>query len=153
MPKASAGLATARPCSPHPTLPKVRPARERRGPDRARRVLVVDDNVDTAELLTTALRQEGHEVAEEHDGLGALVTAASFRPDLVLLDIGLPGMDGFEVTRRFRADPQFANTKIVLNSGLPEIAIRDQFDGYDAFLRKPFKVETLLELVQRFIGR
>ena len=57
-------------------------------------------------------------------------------------------MNGAEFARTLRADPQFAHTKIILNSGLPEAAIRDQFGSYDAFLRKPFKVEVLLDLVK-----
>ena len=74
-------------------------------------------------------------------------------PDLVIVDYMMPLMNGADFARELRADTQFADTKIILNSGLPEAAIREHFGGYDAFLRKPFKVEALLELVQRFIGR
>jgi signal transduction histidine kinase/DNA-binding response OmpR family regulator len=128
------------------TTMSVRPPRERRGPNRSRRVLVVDDNVDTAELLTEALRQEGHEVAQEHDGLGALVAAASFRPDLILLDIGLPGIDGFEVTRRIRADPQFVKVRIVALTGYGQESDRAHTAavGIDRHLIKPVEMETVL---------
>ena len=130
-----------------------RPARERRRPDRPHRVLVVDDNVDTAELLTAALQQEGHEVAEEHDGLGALVTAANFRPDLMLLDIGLPGMDGFEVARRFRADPQFAKVRIVALTGYGRESDRAQTAavGIDRHLVKPVEMETVLGAIHSLL--
>jgi signal transduction histidine kinase/DNA-binding response OmpR family regulator len=137
----------------HPAPASSRPARERRRPDRSRRVLVVDDNVDTAELLSAALQQEGHEVAEEHDGLGALVTAASFRPDLMLLDIGLPGMDGFEVARRFRADPQFAKVRIVALTGYGRESDRAQTAavGIDRHLVKPVEMDTVLGAINALL--
>jgi signal transduction histidine kinase len=129
-----------------PAPAQVKPEHERRGPRRSRRVLVVDDNVDTAAVLTAALEAEGHEVAQQHDGLGALVTAASFRPDLLLLDIGLPGMDGFEVTRRLRSDPQFAKIKIVALTGYGRESDRAQTlaVGIDRHLVKPVEMETIL---------
>ena len=65
----------------------------------------------------------------------------------------MPLMDGAELSRALRRDPTFARTKIILNSGLPEVAIRDQFDQYDAFLRKPFKIETMLTLVEQLLAR
>lgn len=116
-------------------------------------ILVVDDELGSAEVLSLILEEEGYRAFCAVNGQLALVQAREVVPDLVIVDYMMPLMNGAEFSRELRADPQFANTKIILNSGLPEVAIRDHFDGYDAFLRKPFKVEALLELVERFIGR
>lgn len=116
-------------------------------------ILVVDDELGSAEVLSLILEEEGYKAYCAVNGRQALVQARDVVPDLVIVDYMMPLMNGAELSRELRADPQFVNTKIVLNSGLPEAAIREQFDGYDAFLRKPFKVEALLEVVQRFIGR
>lgn len=80
------------------------------------RAVVVDDNVDAAESLADLLRLFGHEVHVMHDGPTGLAAAQTLRPNLVLLDLGLPGMDGFEVARRLRADPEF-NAVMVAVSG------------------------------------
>ena len=116
-------------------------------------ILVVDDELGSAEVLSLILEEEGYRAFCAVNGQLALIQARDVVPDLVIVDYMMPLMNGAEFARALRADPQFAGTRIILNSGLPEVAIRDHFDGYDAFLRKPFKVETLLELVQRFIGR
>lgn len=78
---------------------------QRKEPHRVHRILVVDDNVDAANTLAEALRLAGHEVREEHEGGSALAALKEFRADVILLDLGLPGMDGYEVARRVRADP------------------------------------------------
>ena len=116
-------------------------------------ILVVDDELGSAEVLSLILEEEGYRAFCAVNGQLALIQARDVVPDLVIVDYMMPLMNGAEFARALRADPQFARTKIILNSGLPEAAIRDQFDRYDAFLRKPFKVERLLELVHRFIGR
>src|SRR5262249_38150069 len=88
--------------------PKEGEAEQPTAGDRARaklprhRVLVVDDNVDAAESLAVLLRLEGQDVQVAHDGVSALELARAFRPALVFLDIGMPGMDGYEVCRRLR---------------------------------------------------
>src|SRR5262249_3379017 len=66
-------------------------------------ILVVDDNVDAAETIAILLKFDGHDVRGAHDGLAALESALAFRPQAVLLDIGLPGLDGYEVARRLRS--------------------------------------------------
>ena len=116
-------------------------------------ILVVDDELGSAEVLSLILEEEGYRAFCAVNGQLALAQAREVVPDLVIVDYMMPLMNGAEFARALRADPQFAHTKIILNSGLPELAIRDQFEGYDAFLRKPFKVETLLTLVRQFIGR
>jgi len=79
------------------------------------RAVVVDDNVDAAESLADLLRLFGHEVHVLHDGPTGLAAAQRLRPDLVLLDLGLPGMDGFEVARRLRADPDFEAVMVAVS--------------------------------------
>jgi CheY-like chemotaxis protein len=116
-------------------------------------ILVVDDELGSAEVLGLILEEEGYRAFCAVNGQLALVQAREVVPDLVIVDYMMPLMNGAEFARELRRDPQFSHTRIILNSGLPEAAIRDHFDGYDAFLRKPFKVETLLELVERFGGR
>ena len=116
-------------------------------------ILVVDDELGSAEVLSLILEEEGYRAFCAVNGQLALIQAREVVPDLVIVDYMMPLMNGAEFARALRADPQFAQTKIILNSGLPEVAIRDHFEGYDAFLRKPFKVDMLLSVVQQFIGR
>ena len=132
-------------------LPATR-SQQRPLPGRAgrRRVLVVDDNRDAAEMLGEALRHEGHEVREAYDGLTALVAAAQFQPQLVLLDLGLPGMDGFEIARRLRADPQFGEVlKIVALTGYGQEQDRRRTAevGIDRHLVKPVSLDAILEVL------
>ena len=81
------------------------------------RVLVVDDNVDAADALASLLERDGHEVRRAHDGPAALAAAAAFRPDVVVLDIGLPGMDGYEVARRLRRQARPGKPLLVAVTG------------------------------------
>ncbi|HEX7688496.1 MAG TPA: response regulator [Burkholderiaceae bacterium] len=116
-------------------------------------ILVVDDELGSAEVLSMILAEEGYRTFCAVNGALALAQARDVVPDLLIVDYMMPLMNGAELSRELRADPAFAHTKIILNSGLPEYAIREQFDGYDAFLRKPFKIEMLLQLVHELIGR
>ena len=116
-------------------------------------ILVVDDELGSAEVLSLILEEEGYRAFCAVNGQLALSQAREVVPDLVIVDYMMPLMNGAEFARTLREDARFAETKIIFNSGLPEAAIRDHFDGYDAFLRKPFKVETLLQLVQQLVGR
>jgi len=118
-------------------------------PDRAPHgrlsILVVDDNVDVAETTATVLNLDGHAVSVAHDGREALVRAREVRPDVVLLDIGLPGIDGYEVARALRAEPVFARTVLVAVSGYgrEEDRRRARAAGFDGHLLKPVAVEDL----------
>jgi CheY-like chemotaxis protein len=115
-------------------------------------ILVVDDELGSAEVLSLILEEEGYRTFCAVNGQLALIQARDVVPDLVIVDYMMPLMNGAEFARALRADTQFAQTKIILNSGLPEIAIRDHFESYDAFLRKPFKVEALLTVVRQLVG-
>jgi CheY-like chemotaxis protein len=114
-----------------------------------RRVLVVDDNADNAEMLSHALLYAGHEVRAEHEGNAALATAARFLPDAVLLDLGLPGMDGFEVARRLRADPALAHIVIIALTGYAQESDRKRSSeaGIDHHLVKPVDVDAIIETI------
>ncbi|HYD58689.1 MAG TPA: PAS domain S-box protein [Burkholderiales bacterium] len=110
----------------------------------AMRVLIVDDNNDAAAALELLLRSLGHETRVAHDGAAALATAGEFAPDLVLLDIGMPGLDGYEVARRLRAlgGRRF---RLVALTGWGQEADRKRSEeaGFDQHLVKPLDVEEL----------
>jgi CheY-like chemotaxis protein len=104
-----------------------------------RRVLVVDDNPDSAGAIAFLLKLSGHEVQIAHDGAGAIALARRMRPDFLFLDLGLPGMDGFEVARQLKAEPGFDGMRIiaVTGSGNEDDRQRSREAGIEAFLVKP----------------
>ncbi len=114
-----------------------------------RRVLVVDDNRDAAQVLAVLLRGEGHRVEEAHDGPSALEAAAVLRPEAVLLDIGLPGIDGYEVARRLR---QRIGSDVLLVAvtgyGQPDDRSRSEQAGFDHHMVKPVDIRELKRLVR-----
>ncbi|MFL5415586.1 MAG: ATP-binding protein, partial [Myxococcales bacterium] len=114
-----------------------------------RRILVVDDDVDAAEMLSRALHIAGHDVRQEHDGPSALVTAAQFQPEVVLLDMGLPGMGGLEVARRLRALAHLSGVRIVALTGFSESPTRNRGAalGIDRHLVKPVDIDTIMETI------
>ena len=115
----------------------------------ARRVLVVDDNQDTATSLATLVELLGNETKTAFDGLEALATAESFRPDVVLLDIGMPKLDGLEVCRRIRARPWSGKTVVVACTGWgqEEDKRRSTEAGFDHHVVKPVDPATLRALL------
>jgi two-component system CheB/CheR fusion protein len=110
-----------------------------------RRVLVVDDNVDAAESAAVLLRLMGHEVETAHDGHSALQAVCTFRPEVVMLDIGLPGMSGYEVAKALRSQPQHASLMLVAVTGYGQEEDRRQSQeaGFDRHLVKPVDVAVL----------
>jgi CheY-like chemotaxis protein len=113
-----------------------------------RRILVVDDNVDAAESLSDLLESLGQETRTAHSGPAALQAALDFRPDVVLLDIGLPGLSGYEVARRFRADEKLATATLVAVTGwgTEEDQRKATEAGFDIHLTKPIEM-TDIEMV------
>ena len=113
------------------------------------RVLLVEDNLDAAEALSELLRMWGHEVETAHDGVSALRTARQTRPGVVLLDIGLPGMDGYEVARELRSTPGLASTRLIALTGYGQESDRhrSRLAGIDHHLVKPVDVEQLRTLL------
>ena len=114
-----------------------------------KRILVVDDHRDAARVLGLLLDSLGHEVQTATDGQQALDTIASFHPDIVFLDIGLPQLDGYEVARRVRKRPDLSRTKLIALTGWShaEDRQRTREAGFDAHLVKPVGVKTLKEVL------
>ncbi|MBI2876111.1 MAG: PAS domain-containing protein [Candidatus Tectomicrobia bacterium] len=115
----------------------------------SRRILLVDDNQDGARMLALILEMQGHQVHIVHDGPSALVAAGEYRPDVVLLDIGLPGMDGYEVARRLRQRADLPPMRLVAITGYGQEEDRQQAReaGFDHHLIKPIDPEELLRLL------
>ncbi|HZX79517.1 MAG TPA: response regulator, partial [Lysobacter sp.] len=113
------------------------------------RVLVVDDNADALLMLEALLGLEGYEVRGAGDGESALALLDAFVPDVALLDIGLPGMSGYELAARLRADARSARTRLVALTGWgrEEDRARAHAAGFDAHLTKPVDPAMLLRLV------
>jgi PAS domain S-box-containing protein len=130
--------------------PDPEPEEMRTGGSRpARRVLVVDDNVDAAEMLAELLKLDGHEVRTATSGPDALEAVAGFVPHVALLDIGLPGMNGFELARRLRAQPGLTGLTLVAVTGWGQREDREQSKeaGFDHHLTKPVDPDDVRRLV------
>ncbi len=115
----------------------------------SRRVLVVDDNVDSADSMAMLLRAHGHEVETANDGEEALALAERLRPDAVLLDIGMPKLNGFEVCQRLRARPWATTILVVAQTGWGQSQDRERThaSGFDAHLTKPVDPDEVHELL------
>ncbi|MGH8259049.1 MAG: hybrid sensor histidine kinase/response regulator, partial [Steroidobacteraceae bacterium] len=113
------------------------------------RVLVVDDNVDAADSIAMLLSLEGHEVRSVHAAHEALEAAEAFHPHVVLLDIGLPGMDGYEVARRLRSQQRIENMRLVAITGYGQQSDRERAReaGFDQHLVKPVEPDALHEVL------
>ncbi len=116
---------------------------------RGLRVLVVDDNVDAAQMLATLLEMNGYEVSIAYDGKGALASAVQAPPDVALLDIGLPDIDGHELARRLRAMPETTQAVLVALTGYGQVEDqrRAYKAGFDHHMAKPADLAKLLELL------
>ncbi|MBI2877390.1 MAG: PAS domain-containing protein [Candidatus Tectomicrobia bacterium] len=118
-------------------------------PGSPHRILVVDDNMDAAKMLALILEALGHEVRVAYDGPTAIDTAMAYRPEVVLLDLGLPGMDGYEVARRLRQQEGLSGTRLAALTGYghEEALRRSREAGFDHHLVKPVGVEELQRLL------
>jgi PAS domain S-box-containing protein len=117
----------------------------------SRKVLVVDDNQDSADSLGMLLSMRGHEVRTALDGPAALAAARTFRPDVILLDIGLPGMNGYEVARQMRQMPELNGALLIAQTGWGQEEDRRKSTeaGFDEHLVKPVDPAALQELLSR----
>jgi len=113
------------------------------------RVLVVDDSKDAAAMLAMLLEASGHDVRMAHDGPTALKATIDDRPDVVLLDIGLPGLDGFEVAKRIRQQPALKHIVLVAVTGYGQESDRERSHdaGFDYHLIKPADFDKLQEIL------
>jgi DNA-binding response OmpR family regulator len=116
------------------------------------RVLVVEDDIDIADVLRRSLRNEGYEVKTSADGAEALDVAAGFVPDLVVLDLGLPGMDGVEVCRRLRSDGDVPILMLTARTET-EDRVTGLDSGADDYLTKPFERQELLARIRALLRR
>jgi two-component system CheB/CheR fusion protein len=123
--------------------------RLRRGGVGAKRVLVVDDNADQLTALAGNLRLEGYSIEAAFNGLEALKMAKDWRPDFVLLDIGLPDLDGYEVARRMRAVPEIRGTKLIAVTahGSESDLAQAREVGFDGHITKPVELRKLLSMM------
>jgi PAS domain S-box-containing protein len=137
------------PVAPPPSGSASRPAVPARA--RAIEILVIEDNVDAAETIAEVLRMEGHRVHVATDGLSGIAKARELRPAVVLCDIGLPDVDGYDVARELRADWALRATRLIALSGYaqPEDKARAKEAGFEAHLSKPASLDELTALVAR----
>jgi len=127
---------------------RIQPVTAARSTD-GRRVLIVEDNVDAAASLRLLLARAGHDAVVAHDGHSGLVRAREFRPEVILCDIGLPGMDGYELARVIRADEDLGATSLIALSGyaMPEDLEKAAEAGFDRHLAKPPNLDKLQALL------
>jgi len=120
-----------------------------------RTVLVAEDDEDILSLVSKRMRLDGYEVIEAQDGEEALALARERQPDIAVLDLGLPGLDGIDVIRQIRADDQLSGMiVVVLTARAQEGDVRRGFDaGADAYVRKPFSPTKLSESVSELVKR
>ena len=114
------------------------------------KVLVIDDDADLALLSTIWARAAGYDVIMARDGLSGLAAAKSHRPDIILLDIMMPGLDGFEVSRRLKADPDLAPIPVIFLSAKVQETARRQAAaaGGKYFLSKPYECADLIAAIK-----
>jgi CheY-like chemotaxis protein len=137
------------PAAKAPVSPPAAKASRAVGGGGGTRILIVDDNLDTARGLAKLLARRDYEVRLAHDGPGALKAAREFAPAVVLLDIGLPGMDGYEVAQRLRANPACEKISVIAISGYGQEADRRRSGeaGFDHHLVKPVDLQNVLRLL------
>ena len=120
-----------------------------------KRILIVEDNADSRELLVIVLKRSGYEVVEAATGLAALDQTHATRPDLIIMDLGLPGITGDEATARLKTDPSTRNIPIVVATAFHKKAVqveRAVAAGADEVLHKPISWTTTEEVVRRYLS-
>ena len=147
-------LPSMQPALPPELQPQV-PARVDAASNVSLRVLVVDDNVDAAETLSALFEIKGHTVATVHDGIDAVSRAETFLPQVVFLDIGLPGLSGYDVARELRARPAVAGAILVALTGWGTDAdrVKSGEAGFDHHLTKPVSFDEIVRLMADLAGR
>jgi len=121
-------------------------------PERPRsRVLVVDDNIDAVHSMAVLMKMMGHEVEFAINGLAALDIAKAFKPDVILLDIGLPDFGGDQIARQLKYEPGFERTRIIAITGLPISEVRERAlqAGCEAVYAKPLAPAALEDLLEK----
>ncbi len=119
-----------------------------------KRVLIVEDTEDNRRIMRDLLTSAGFDVVEAHDGLAAVASAAEMRPDLIMMDIQLPLLDGYEAARRIRSDPALRHIPIiaVTSYALSGDEEEARSAGCNGYIAKPFSPRQLLATVRGFLG-
>ncbi len=120
-------------------------------------VMVIDDSLLVRKIIETSLRREGLACVSYPDGIEALRALAEGRqpvPDLVILDVGLPKMDGYEIARRLKTKPQFAHSTIIMLSGRDGVIdrLKGRLSGAKDYITKPFKTQEVISVIQSHLG-
>ena len=120
-------------------------------------VMVIDDSTTIRKIIETCLGRQGFQVVGFPDGVEAmrwLMEPTSRVPDLVLLDIGLPKMDGYEVARRLKIKPQFSNTVIIMLSRRDGMIdrLKGRLAGAKDYITKPFKTQDIISVIESYLG-
>ena len=118
------------------------------------RILIVDDEKPIVTLLAQTFEQEGHEVATAKDGIDCMNQMAAFRPDVVIMDIMMPKLDGVDTTRLIRRNSNYAETLVVALSARSDEETRARMKdaGANVFMRKPFVIAKLIDRVARLLA-
>ena len=118
-----------------------------------KRILVIEDTEDNRQIIRDLLTSAGYELVEAVDGLEGVATAEREKPDLILMDIQLPGIDGYEATRRIRAIPELAKVPIiaVTSYALSGDEAKTRAAGCDGYVAKPFSPRQLLAKIREFL--
>ena len=120
-----------------------------------KRILIVEDNSDARELMVLFLRRAGYEIAEAATGLAALEQAQGTRPDLIIMDLGLPGITGDEATARLKADPSTRDIPVIVNTAFHQgssLVDRAIAVGAAEIIHKPTNLKALKEVVCRYLS-
>jgi CheY-like chemotaxis protein len=114
------------------------------------RILLIEDNAANLDLMTYLLRAFGHDVVTETDGAGGVAAAARHRPDLIICDMQLPGIDGFAVARLLKSDPLTRDIPLIAVTALAMVGDRDRVlaAGFDGYLAKPITPETFVRDIE-----
>jgi CheY-like chemotaxis protein len=119
-----------------------------------KRILIADDQASSRELVRTILEHDGHEVIEAADGAEAVAKARETEPDIVLLDLHMPALDGFQAVGQLRSEPRFAATPIVALTASAMHGDRERAlaAGFSAYITKPIRLSALRREVKRLLG-
>lgn len=130
------------------TITELKPQSET---SRKKRVLVVEDNLDAVHSMAALIKMSGHECQFAINGFAALDVARSFRPDVILLDIGLPDFKGYDIARQLKWEPSLAKTRIIAITGMPmdDVSDRALDAGCEEVLAKPVAPDQLEALIQK----
>jgi CheY-like chemotaxis protein len=115
-------------------------------------ILVVDDELGAIEVVATALEDEGFRVLSAANGRHGLEKLSEGAVDLAVIDFMMPLLDGAAMGREMQTHPAFKNIPIIMTSAVGESVVRERFDGYTAFLRKPFRISALIDTVRRVLA-